>query len=153
MKELLLHVVDISDDRRAENIDQVQDVLTEIDAGDVPQLTICNKIDNLDDVEPRIDRDDTGSPIRVWLSARANVGIDLLFQALAERLGRAIVKHRLKIPPNEGKLRGAFYQLNCITNEEYDEVGNCILDIKLPEREWNRLLKDDKSTIEGFIEH
>ena len=151
--ELLLHVVDISDDRRAENIEQVQDVLDEIDAGDVPQLMICNKIDNLDDIEPRIDRDETGLPIRVWLSARANLGIDLLFQALAERLGRAIVRYNLRIPPHAGKLRGAFYQLNCIVNETYDDQGNCLLEVKLPEREWNRLLKDDKAGIESFIEH
>ncbi|MGJ8693239.1 MAG: ribosome rescue GTPase HflX [Thalassotalea sp.] len=149
--ELLLHVVDISDERRTENIAQVQDVLDEIDAGDVPQLMICNKIDNLDDIEPRIDRDDTGMPIRVWLSARANIGIELLFEALAERMGREIVQHRLKIPPNAGKLRGAFYQLNCITDESFDDEGNCLLTIKLPEREWNRLIKDDKAAIEGFI--
>ncbi|WP_426359554.1 ribosome rescue GTPase HflX [Pseudocolwellia sp. HL-MZ19] len=149
--ELLLHVIDIADERRSENIDQVQHVLTEIEAGDVPQLLICNKIDKLDDIEPRIDRDDTGMPIRVWLSAHAGIGIELLFEALAERLGREIVTQKLTIPPHEGKLRGILYTLNCITNESYDEEGNCILDIKLPSREWNRLLKQDKAAIEGFI--
>lgn len=149
--ELLLHVIDISDERRTQNIEQVQHVLDEIEAGDVPQLMICNKIDSLDDIAPRIDRDDQGLPIRVWLSARENIGIDLLFQALAERLGRVIVQHKLKLPPSEGKLKGAFYELNCITNEQYDEEGNCLLAIKLPEREWYRLLKEDKALIEGFI--
>lgn len=151
--ELLLHVVDISDERRTENIAQVQDVLDEIEAGDVPQLMICNKIDNLDDIAPRIDRDEQGLPIRVWLSARANIGIELLFQALAERLGRQVVQYRLKIPPNAGKLRGTLYQLNCITDEQYDEQGNCLLAVKLPEREWNRIIKQDKAVIESFIEH
>ena len=42
--ELLLHVVDISDERRSENIEQVEYVLKEIDADEVPQLIICNKI-------------------------------------------------------------------------------------------------------------
>lgn len=135
--ELLLHVVDISDERRSENIDQVNDVLTEIDAGDVPQLMICNKIDNLDDISPRIDRDDTGLPIRVWLSAQANIGIELLFEALEERLGKEVVQYSLKIPPNAGKFRGELYQLNCIDNESYDDDGNCLVDIKLPMREWN----------------
>ncbi len=151
--ELLLHVVDISDDRRQENIEQVENVLTEIEAGDVPQLLICNKIDNLSDVSPRIDRDDNGIPIRVWLSARANIGIELLFQALAERLGRSTVHYHLSLPPNAGKFRGALYQLNCIVNEQYDEEGNCLAEVKLPEREWKQLLKDDKATIEGFIQH
>lgn len=151
--DLLLHVVDISDERRKENINEVDSVLDEIEAGDVPQLMICNKIDNLDDVEPRIDRNEEGMPIRVWLSARANVGIELLFQALSERLGRKVVKHLLKIPPNAGKLRGALFQLNCITDENYDEQGNWLVDVKMPEREWNRLVKQDNGLIEGFIEH
>ncbi len=148
---LLLHVVDISDERRQENMEQVEEVLNEIDAGDVPQLLICNKIDNLNDIAPRIDRDENGLPIRVWLSARANQGVELLYKALAERLGVQIVQHTLRIPPSEGKLRGEFYQLNCITKESYDDQGNCILAVKLPEREWNRIAKT--ATIEHFIEH
>lgn len=148
---LLLHVVDISDERRQENMEQVEEVLNEIDAGDVPQLLICNKIDNLNDIAPRIDRDENGLPIRVWLSARANQGVELLYKALAERLGVQIVQYTLRIPPSAGKLRGEFYQLNCITKESYDDQGNCILAVKLPEREWNRIAKT--ATIEHFIEH
>jgi len=149
--ELLLHVVDISDDRRSENIEQVEYVLSEIEADEVPQLIICNKIDNLDDVEPRIDRDDQGRPIRVWLSAQANIGIDLFFTALTERLGNQVVQHQLAIPPSEGKLRGLLYKLNCITSEHYDEEGHCHLEVKLPKREWNRLVKQNANQIEQFI--
>ncbi|MBU2894998.1 GTPase HflX [Colwellia sp. D2M02] len=151
--ELLLHVVDIADDRRTENIEQVEYVLKEIEADEVPQLIICNKIDNLDDIEPRIDRDIDGMPIRVWLSAQANIGIDLLFIALAERLGTHVVKHQLNIPPRAGKLRGELYKLNCITSESYDEEGYCHLEVKLPSREWQRLVKSKHSEIAEFIEH
>jgi len=150
--ELLLHVVDISDDRRSENIEQVEYVLSEIEADEVPQLVICNKIDNLDEVEPRIDRDDEGRPIRVWLSAQANIGIDLFFTALTERLGNQIVEHTLALPPEAGKLRGVLYQLNCIQNESYDKEGYCHLDVKLPKREWNRLLKQESNKIEQYIQ-
>jgi GTP-binding protein HflX len=149
--ELLLHIIDIADERRSENIEQVEEVLKEIEAGDVPQLLICNKIDQLDDVEPRIDRDDQGLPIRVWLSAQQGIGIELLFQALSERLGKKIIKHLLCLPPSAGKLRGQLYQLNCIIGEHYDKQGNCLLDIKLPVREWNKLLKQDEAEIEHFI--
>ncbi len=151
--ELLLHVVDISDERRSENIEQVEQVLKDIDAGEVPQLVICNKIDNLDDIEARIDRDIEGIPIRVWLSAQANIGIELLFTALSERLGKQVVKHQLKIPPSAGKLRGELYKLNCVTTEQFDEQGHCLIEVKLPAREWNRLLKSDYSNIEAFIEN
>ena len=62
---MLLHVVDYADDQFRENIDQVNAVLHDIDAGDVPQLMICNKIDRMDGVVPHIDRDDNGRPVRV----------------------------------------------------------------------------------------
>lgn len=150
--ELLLHVVDISDDRRSENIEQVEYVLKEIEANEVPQLIICNKIDNLDDIEPRIDRDDQGLPIRVWLSAQANVGIELLFTALAERLDIQVVNHQLNIPPSAGKLRGELYKLNCITSETFDEEGYCHLEVNMPSREWYRLLASESNEIADYIE-
>ncbi|WP_019029171.1 ribosome rescue GTPase HflX [Colwellia piezophila] len=151
--ELLLHVVDISDDRRSENIEQVEYVLKEIEANEVPQLLICNKIDNLDDIEPRIDRDDQGKPIRVWLSAQANIGIELLFTALAERLDIQVVNHQLSIPPSAGKLRGELYRLNCITSESFDEQGYCHLEVKLPSREWQKLLANDSNEIARYVEY
>lgn len=46
--DLQLHVIDLADARRDENINQVQLVLQEIDAADVPQLLVFNKIDQLD---------------------------------------------------------------------------------------------------------
>ena len=150
--ELLIHVVDISDDRRSENIEQVEHVLSEIEADEVPQLIICNKIDNLDDVAPRIDRDYQGRPIRVWLSAQANIGIDLFFTALTERLGSQIVETMLVIPPTAGKLRGILYRLNSIQNEHYDDEGNCHLNLKLPKREWNRLVKQEGNDIEQYVQ-
>ena len=149
--DLLLHVVDITDERQEDNIVQVDEVLAEIDADNVPFLLVCNKIDKLDEPLARIERDDQGVPRRVWLSAQQNIGIELLQQAISERLGKQIVQHSLKIPPNAGKLRGKLYQLNCIAHEQFDEDGNCVVDIKLPIREWNRLVKQDESSIEGYI--
>ena len=127
-------------------------MLKEIEADEVPQLIICNKIDNLDDIEPRIDRDEQGMPIRVWLSAQANIGVELLFTALAERLDIKVVQHHLSIPPNAGKLRGELYKLNCITSETYDEQGYCHLDIQMPSRDWYRLLASDNHEIANYIE-
>src|SRR5688500_14600100 len=45
--DLLLHVVDASDPLRDERIGQVDAVLNEIGAGDIPQLLVFNKIDRL----------------------------------------------------------------------------------------------------------
>lgn len=77
---LLLHVIDAADVRVQENIDAVNTVLAEIEADEIPALMVMNKIDMLDDFEPRIDRDDENKPIRVWLSAQTGVNVPLLFR-------------------------------------------------------------------------
>ena len=64
---LLLHVVDASNPRRDEQIEQVDAVLEEIGAQHIPQLLVYNKIDRLE-AAPRIERDANG---------RAHRGVDL----------------------------------------------------------------------------
>ncbi len=150
--DLLLHIVDASDERFRENIDAVNIVLAEIDADEIPALIIMNKIDNLEGVEPRIERDDEGNPCRVWLSAMENSGIDLLFQALTERLSGTMVKQKLCIPPAlAGRYHSKFFQLDCIVAEEYDEHGCLLIDIRLPLIEWSRLQKQENSALEDLI--
>ena len=105
-------MVDAADVRVQENIDAVDTVLEEIDAHEIPSLMVMNKIDMLDDFEPRIDRDEENkSDQRVWLSAQTGVGIPQLFQALTERLSGEVAQHTLRLPPQEGRLRSRFYQL------------------------------------------
>ncbi|MDN6633428.1 MAG: GTPase HflX, partial [Enterobacterales bacterium] len=120
---LLLHIIDASDARVDENIDAVNTVLAEIEADEIPVLLVMNKIDMLDEFEPRIDRNDENLPIRVWVSAQTGVGIDLLFQALTERLSGEIASYELRLPPEAGRLRSRFYQLQAIEKEWIEEDG------------------------------
>ncbi|MCV6071546.1 GTPase HflX, partial [Escherichia coli] len=79
-----------------ENIQAVHEVLEEIDAHEVPTLVVMNKIDNLDSQKPRIERDEEGVPRAVWVSAMDGLGIDVLFEALTERLASQMVEHQLR---------------------------------------------------------
>lgn len=81
---LLLHVVDAAASDRDELMHHVDDVLQQIGADEVPQLIVCNKLDKLEDRKPRLDRDENGKIIRVWLSAKTGEGVELLRQALKE---------------------------------------------------------------------
>ncbi|MBT0586936.1 ribosome rescue GTPase HflX [Alteromonas oceanisediminis] len=149
--DLLLHVVDYADDQYRENTDQVNEVLAEIEADDVPQLTVCNKIDRLEGMTARIDRDENEQPIRVWVSAQQGIGIDLLQQALIERLSKTIVQRRLKIPPKASHLRGVLFGLNCIAAQTYDEDGDWVVDVRMPSADWQRLLKRENGELEGLV--
>lgn len=82
--QLLLHVVEAGAVNREDLMDHVNAVLEKIGADEVPQLIVCNKIDQLDDHEPRIDRNENGKVTRVWLSAMTGEGLDLLRQVLQE---------------------------------------------------------------------
>ncbi|UYI46893.1 GTPase HflX [Vibrio natriegens] len=150
--DILLHVVDASDERFRENIQAVHEVLEEIDAHEVPSLVVMNKIDNLESQNPRIERDEEGVPRSVWVSAMEGMGIELLFEALTERLASQMVEHQLCIPPQyQGRFRSTFFQMNCIQSEEYDQEGNLLIDIRMQQVDWSRLEKREGAVLTGFI--
>jgi GTP-binding protein HflX len=70
--DLLLHVIDASDPNVRDRIVQVNEVLGEIGAGDIPQIQVFNKLDRLEaSVEARREWLDGGLIERVWVSAVA----------------------------------------------------------------------------------
>lgn len=148
---LLLHIIDAADVRVQENIDAVNTVLAEIEADEIPALLVMNKIDMLDDFEPRIDRDEENKPIRVWLSAQTGVGVPLLFQALTERLSGEVAQHTLRLPPQEGRLRSRFYQLQAIEKEWMEDDGSVGLQVRMPIVDWRRLCKQEPALVEYVI--
>ncbi len=81
--DLLLHVVDSASPARDEQVAEVNKVLAEIGAAEVPQLVVWNKID-LTGVEPGEVRDEYGNIARVRLSSRSGAGLGILRAALAE---------------------------------------------------------------------
>ncbi len=150
--DILLHVVDASDERFRENIQAVHEVLAEIEADEIPSLVVMNKIDNLDGQNPRIERDDEGVPQTVWVSAMEGKGIELLFDALTERLASQMVQYQLRIPPqHQGRIRSTFFQMKCIQQEEYDQDGNLLIDVRMQQVDWSRLEKREGAVLRDFI--
>ncbi|UNK49333.1 GTPase HflX [Lysobacter sp. S4-A87] len=124
--DLLIHVVDAADPLRDERIAQVDAVLKDIGAGDLPQLLVFNKIDKLGDgdepVQPRLDRPAEGR-MRVWLSARDGRGLELLREGLAEALELRHVSGELRLPPQAARLRARLHELGAVRGEDHDEHG------------------------------
>src|SRR5665647_1219625 len=102
--DLLLHVVDASNPNRDDQIAEVNKVLAEIDAADIPQLMVFNKID-LQDVPPSVHRDEYGRISRVFLSAKSGAGLDGLRLALMEaksaRQAAAASEHQINQASDE----------------------------------------------------
>ena len=102
--DLLLHVVDANNANRDDQIAEVNKVLTEIGAADIPQVLVFNKID-LQDVPPSVQRDDYGRIVRVFLSAKSGAGLDGLRLALMEakttRQASAVVENQINQASDE----------------------------------------------------
>ena len=86
--DLLLHVVDAASPNFREQIAEVQRVLGEIGAADIPQVLVFNKLDALDaehrplQLEDTFDLDGVQMP-RIFLSAKSGEGLPALRQELA----------------------------------------------------------------------
>ncbi len=89
--DLLLHVVDVSNPAYHEQIDNVQQVLHEIGADDIPQILVFNKIDALPPGQKpllAVDHMELQGTVwpRIFVSAHTGDGLDALRSLLAQRL-------------------------------------------------------------------
>ena len=102
--DLLLHVVDASNPNRDDQIVEVNKVLSEIDAGVIPQMLVFNKVD-LTDMPPGVERDEYGRIARVFLSAKSGAGLDELRLVLSEardaKLAAEHIENQIKQARNE----------------------------------------------------
>ncbi len=140
--DLLLHVIDVANEQHEYFTEQVNEVLAEIDAAQVPCLLVYNKIDLLADREPALERDQSGRPVRLWLSARTGAGVPLLMQAIGELLGQDVVERNIALRPDQGRLRARLYARGAVHREDVNADGEVSLAIRLPRADLERLLQD-----------
>lgn len=131
--DLLIHLIDANAEDREDTIFQVNQVLDAIDANKIQQLQVFNKIDLLDNVTAHIDRDDTGQPKRVWMSAETGEGVELLYQALSEIFANTKVTRKCLLQPHQGGVRARLFDYAKIIDEQVTDLGG-----------WNLLIEIDK---------
>lgn len=139
--DLILHVVDANDPERAQHIAQVNDVLAEIGAQQVPRLLVFNKIDLMPEVQAKIDKNEMGIIERVYVSAAKQVGLNLLQAAISARLGQEVIEKTVELTPLQAKIRAQLYAQNAVKGETIDEAGNYHLLIRLRRVEMERLFR------------
>jgi GTP-binding protein HflX len=147
--DLLLHIIDAAAEERKHNIEQVDEVLGEIDAAELPQIRVYNKVDLLG-LEPRIDRDDLGNPVAVWLSAQTGAGAELLQQAISELLSEELIEGELILSPAEGRLRARLFAQNAVGAERHLDDGSHVLSLRLPASDLLRLLSAENITFDAL---
>lgn len=138
---LLLHVVDAHDPHRDLFIEQVDSVLEEIGAQDVPRILVFNKIDLIPGALPRLDPESPGQPARIWLSAQTGEGVDALLDMLGEHFAQSMLEGWIELPPEAGRERAGLYALGAVLDETMLEAGGSRLHVRLPQRRFEELFR------------
>ncbi|CAL1240131.1 ribosome rescue factor HflX [Candidatus Methylocalor cossyra] len=137
--DLLLHVVDVSDDRVEETMAEVENVLGNIGADRVPRIQVFNKIDKCPGMSPRIAGSAADIPKRVWLSAKTGAGIPLLMQAITEHFMGGMVRRKFHLAAGEASLRARLHGVGRVLREESDGAGGWYLEVEVPQGNTVRL--------------
>lgn len=125
--DLLLHIVDAADPLRDERIEQVQGVLDEIGASEVPQLVVLNKADLLTTQQ----KQDCNSSSLV--SAVTGEGVDGLLNAIGAALG-VVAPHQVRLGPEDGKNRAWLYQSGAVLSETMLTDGSVRLTVQADDK-------------------
>ncbi len=128
---LLLHVVDAADPEHGERIAQVNAVLEEVGADQIPQIEVFNKCDLINEA-PRVEIDEHGQARRIWLSAHTGSGTDLLIAAMGKFLGPSISQCRVRLTPGFGRARARLYSVGAVLNETVLDSGEVELAVSMP---------------------
>lgn len=139
--DLLLHVIDSSSEERLEMIDQVNEVLMEIGADEIPQVEVYNKIDLLRDVSPRIDKDSDDKVRRVWLSAISGEGLSLVEEVLESHFGKRTEQLTIQLDVTQAKLHAQLFEHAKVLSDEVNNAGGWEMVVELHQR--NRWLLDE----------
>jgi GTP-binding protein HflX len=130
--DLLLHIVDVSHPAAIAQWKSVQSTLVEIDCGQIPIITILNKMDRTIDIQK------IGQSIPEWtnaisISAMTGQGIDGLLHRISQELFETLVPIYVKLPYTQGQLISLFHQSGQIEKIEH-EVGDVRIKGNIPGR-------------------
>jgi GTP-binding protein HflX len=135
---LLIHVVDASDEEHDVHMGQVDSVLEELGAGEIPTITVYNKIDLTGRVST-FECNEQGLPDRIWLSAHSGDGLDVLRDAVQQyvnRSNRACIFH---IPAVAAEVRAFLYRHANVIEEDLDQNGAWVMRVEIADSEMGRM--------------
>ena len=135
-----LHLNDASDANCWQRIRQVNSVLKQLDADQVPQIRVYNKIDKMDR-KLRVAKNRSGAGRAAWISATTGTGIPLLLDAIGDRLRRKTLHGVIRLQASQGRQRARLFEIGAVLNEEACEDGGWTLELKIAERDLRRFLK------------
>ncbi|MDE6725483.1 MAG: GTPase HflX [Ruminiclostridium sp.] len=114
--DIILHVIDISDNEAAEKTQTTQTLLSELGCGEIPVVNVLNKCDLIENEIPE-------SKDTVKICAKTGEGFDRLLRAISENLKETSKRVRLLLPYDKAGLSSKIREKGKVFSEEYTENG------------------------------
>jgi GTP-binding protein HflX len=120
--DLLLHVIDGSHENAESQRKTVMETLEEIGAGEIPILTVYNKVDLLDETSLQ-ELKKSADPLSLFISAKEGLGFAELIEAIAAGVIQGFEKVTVFLPFNVGRLVSLFHEKGHVEKLEHEESG------------------------------
>ena len=125
LADILIHVIDASNEEYRQHVEVVSGILSEIGAVGKPTIAVFNKIDVLESGQ-LLPRDMDGADTCVEISAKTGQGIEQLKQVLEEVVPGRKQHVRACIPYSEGRLLATLHETQAVESETYTEEGTLV---------------------------
>jgi len=140
--DLLLHIVDVTDEERLDHIREVNSVIGEIGAGSVPQIMVYNKIDAAGNIDAKVEQYNGEIP-RVWLSAHSGAGMPLLQNLIGGFVTPSKKTYKLHVPADAGRFRAGLFERGVVFEDILDESGGWVMQIAIEPSALERICRDN----------
>ena len=134
--DLLLHVVDISDEDNKQKEIEVNKILEDLNLQSIPQIRVNNKCD----LKKQKSKAICEEVKEVWISAQKNIGIDDLRKIINIELFNGIYKGWISLEASLGKTRAKLFRMGCINEEKISPTGKIFAHINIGIDELNNFV-------------
>ncbi|MDC3152991.1 GTPase HflX [SAR86 cluster bacterium] len=139
--DLLLHIVDASDNDYQQKLLEVDKILKDLGLENIPTIIVKNKCDLL-----RKHSSSLFNPKKeILISAEKNIGIDKLRENINKKLYNGIYSGWISLESSMGKIRSKLFGMGCIKDEKISSCGNIYVYLQIGKDDLNNFLK-----INGF---
>ncbi|XP_048130580.1 GTPase HflX isoform X2 [Rhodamnia argentea] len=122
---LLVHVVDISHPLSEQQIEAVENVLSELDVSSIPKLMVWNKVDKAQDPQKIKLEAETREDV-VCISALTGEGLEEFCDAVQHKVKDSMVWVEALVPFDKGELLSTIHQVGMVEKTEYMENGTLV---------------------------
>ncbi|MFJ8237744.1 GTPase HflX [Ureibacillus sp. NPDC094379] len=129
--DLLLHVVDVSNEEHKFMIDVTNKTLKDIEIEDIPTIYVYNKSDMANVTYPLVSGDN------IWLSAKQDAGLDELIKMIRQNIFSNYVTCQMLLPFDRGDIVSYLNANASVLSTEYEENGT-LVNVELKDTDYKK---------------